>query len=195
MRLTLSLLVAFVLVAGTFCGGGKSEATKPDAAKPAEQAVAAANVPAGWPAEAFAALTKAEVDAYGKALPAVAAALKAGGFKPVESSPADLVADMGATIEAMKGVAGVEAALKAGNMTWDAFRVTTYKVLAANNATVIGMAEAMVKDMQGAEGDAARAAVAKAKTVFEQVPKANKDMIFTAMDQLKPLDDVTGGGE
>jgi hypothetical protein len=194
VRSIVTIIAAFVLLAGTFCGGG-TPAAKPEAAKPAEAAVAAANVPAGWPAEAFAELTKAEVDAYGKVLPTVAAALKSGGFKPVQSTPADLVADMGATVEKMKGVAGVEAALKTGNMTWDAFRATTYKVMAASTATVIGMAEAMVKDMQGAEGDAARASVAKAKVVFDQVPKANKDMIFTAMDQLKPLDDVTGSGE
>jgi hypothetical protein len=193
VRKTVTLIAAFVLLAGTFCGGG-TPAAKPEAAKPAA-AVAAANVPAGWPAEAFAELTKAEVDGYAKVLPAVAAALKQGGFKAVESTPADLVADMGATVEKMKGVAGVEAALKSGNMTWDAFRVTTYKVLAASTATVIGMAEAMVKDMKGAEGDAARTSVAKAKAVFDQVPKANKDMIFTAMDQLKPLDDVTGSGQ
>jgi hypothetical protein len=193
VRVTIALVAAFLLVAGTFCGGG-TPAAKPEAAKPTA-AVTATNIPAGWPAEAFAELTKAEVDAYAKVLPAVTSALKAGGFKPVQSTPADLVADLGATVEKMKDVAGVDAALKAGNMTWDAFRVTTYKVLAANDATVIGMAEAMVKDMKGAEGDAARAEVAKAKAVFDQVPKASKDMIFTAMDQLKPLDDVTGSGE
>ncbi len=190
MRRTVTLIAAFVLLAGMFCGG--KPAAKPEAPK---TAVAAANVPAGWPAAAFAELTKAEVDGYGKVLPAVVAALKQGGFEEVQSTPADLVADLGATVEKMKGVAGVEEALKTGNMSWDAFRVTTYKVLAASTATVIGMAEGMVKDMQGPNGDAARAAVAKAKTVFDQVPKANKDMVFTAMDQLKPLDAISGSGQ
>jgi hypothetical protein len=178
-----------VLVAGTFCGGGsKTEAPKP--ATPTAQ-----NVPAGWPPEAFAEMTKAEMDGYSKVLPAVAAALKKAGFRPVQSTPPDLVKDMGTTIEGMKTAAGVEDALKAGNMTWDAFRITTYKVMAANNAMAMGMAEAMVKDVQGAEGEAARAEIAKAKTVFDQVPKTNQTMIFTYMDQLKPLDELEGTTE
>jgi hypothetical protein len=181
-------VAAFAIVAGVFCGGKKTEA--PKAATPV-----VANLPAGWPAEAFGELTKAEVDAYGKVLPSVTAALKAGGFKPVASTPPDMVADMGATIEAMKPVAGVEDALKAGNMAWDAFRITTYKVMAANNAMTMGLAEAMMKDMKGAEADAAKAEIAKAKLVFDQVPKANQEMIFTAMDQLKPLDDLEGKTE
>ena len=178
MRRTAILIAAFALLADTFCGGSKTAAAKPGAAKPAG---AAANVPAGWPAEAFAELTKSEVDGYAKVLPAVVAALKQGRFRVVESTPADLVGDLGATVETMRGVSGVEAALKAGNMTWDAFRITTYKVMAASTATVIGMAEGMVKDMQGPQGDSARASVARARVVFDQVPKANTDMVLTAM--------------
>jgi hypothetical protein len=30
--------------------------------------------------------------------------------------------------------------------------------------------------------------------VLNHVPKESKDLIFSAMDQLKPLDDITGGG-
>ena len=152
MRKVLVFVAAFAIVAGVFCGGKKTEA--PKAATPV-----VANLPAGWPAEAFGELTKAEVDAYGKVLPSVTAALKAG------------------------------------NMAWDAFRITTYKVMAANNAMTMGLAEAMMKDMKGAEADAAKAEIAKAKLVFDQVPKANQEMIFTAMDQLKPLDELEGKTE
>lgn len=186
MRKALFLMAALMLVAGTFCGGGE----KPAATTETAPAPAVANLPEGWPAEAFAVLTKAEVDAYAKVLPNVVAALQKAGFKPVASATPDLVKDMGATIESMKPVAGVEDALKTGNMTWESFRNTTYKVMAANNAMAMGLAEAMVKDMKGAEADAAKAELAKAKLVFDQVPKANQDMIFTAMDELKPLDEI-----
>lgn len=186
MRKALFLMAALIFVAGTFCGGGQ----KPAATTPVAPAPAVANLPEGWPAEAFAVLTKAEVGAYAKVLPNVVAALQKAGFTPVKSEQADLVKDMGATVESMKPVAGVEAALKAGNMTWDAFRITTYKVMAANNAMAMGLAEAMVKDMKGPDADAARAELARAKLVFDQVPKANQDMTFTAMDELKPLDEI-----
>lgn len=186
MRKALFLVAALMLVAGTFCGGGE----KPAATTPAAPASAVANLPAGWPAEAFAVLTKAEIDAYAKVLPNVVAALQKAGFKPVKSEQPDLVKDMGATIESMRPVAGVEDALKAGSVTWESFRNTTYKVMAANNAMAMGLAEAMVKDMKGAEADSAKAELARAKLVFNQVPQVNKDIIFTAMDQLKPLDDI-----
>ena len=84
--------------------------------------------------------------------------------------------------------AGVEAVLKTGNTTWEAYRITTYKVMAATNAVVIGMAEAMTADSTSKEAQQAKAILKKAKPVFDQVPKANGQMIFTYMDQLKPLD-------
>jgi hypothetical protein len=48
----------------------------------------------------------------------------------------------------------------------------------------------MVKEMTGAEADAAKAEIAKAKAVFDQVPKVNQEMVFTYMDELKPLDEI-----
>jgi hypothetical protein len=178
-----ALLVAFVLLLGIGCGGAKTEAPKTEAPK-------VANLPAGWPAEAFAELTKTEIETYAKVLPNVVAALQKAGFRPVESDPVDIVADMGKTIEAMKPVGGVEATLAAGSVTWDAFRITTYKAMAANGAVSMGFAEAMVKEMTGAEADAAKAEIAKAKAVFDQVPKVNQEMVFTYMDELKPLDEI-----
>jgi hypothetical protein len=181
----LSLVAVFAVVAGVFCtGGAKTEAPKTE--KPA----VTANVPEGWPAEAFAALTKGEVETYVKVLPGVVAALKKASFKPVESEPTDLVKDMSATIEAMKPVAGVEDALKAGNMTWDAFRVTTFKVMATSNSMALGMVEAMVQDTTSAEAKAMKEMIAKAKVVFEQVPKANQEIFFANLDQLKALDEL-----
>lgn len=174
------------------CGGGnKPAAPKAATPKTGTPVASVASLPAGWPAGAFAELTKPEMDAYAKVLPSVMAELKKGGFKPAQSNPPDLVKDMGATIDGMK-TAGVEAALKTANMTWDAYRTTTYKVMAATNAMVLGMAEAMAGDSTSKEAQQAKAILKKAKPVFDQVPKANGQMLFTYMDQLKPLDALEG---
>jgi hypothetical protein len=172
------------------CGGGKKPAPKAAVSKTATPAASASNVPAGWPAETFAELTKPEMDVYVKVLPAVMAALKKANYKPVLSNPPDMVKDMGTTIEAMKTAAGVDDALKAGGSTWAAYRTTTYKVMAATNAMVMGMAEAMIGDSTSKEALQAKAMLKAAKPVFDQVPKANGQMLFTYMDQLKPLDDL-----
>jgi hypothetical protein len=188
----LTAIAALAIALTLSCGGGNKPAA-PKAAAPKTEAPAAitANVPAGWPTGAFGELTKPEMEAYAKVLPNVMAELKKSGFKPVQSNPPDLVRDMGATIEAMK-TAGVEAVLKSANMTWDAYRTTTYRVMAATNAMVLGMAEAMAGDSTSKEAQQARAILKKAKPVFDQVPKANGQMLFTYMDQLKPLDEIEG---
>lgn len=193
MRKVLTFAALFVLVAAVFCGGDKTEAPKTET--PTTQAPTLANLPAGWPAEAFSELTKAELDAYVKPLPNVAAALKTAKFKPVGSTPADLVKDLGLTIDAMKSVAGVEDALKAANVTWDAFRITTFKVLATNSAMAMGIAEAMVAELKGEEAEKAKAELQKAKAVFDQVPKKNSELVFSYMDQLAPLDKLGQEGE
>jgi hypothetical protein len=188
----LTAIAVLTIALALSCGGGnKPAASKAAAPKTGTPTASAANLPAGWPAGTFGELTKPEMDAYAKVLPGVMAELKKGGFKPVQSNPPDLVKDMGTTIEAMK-TAGVEAALKTGNMTWEAYRTTTYKVMAATNAVVMGMAEAMAGDSTNKEAQQAKAILKKAKPVFDQVPKANGQMVFTYMDQLKPLDEIEG---
>lgn len=189
MRRILSIVAVLAIAAVLSCGG-KKPAPKAAASKTATPAASASNVPAGWPAETFAELTKAEMDAYVKVLPNVMAALKKASFKATLSNPPDMVKDMGTTIEAMKSAAGVDDALKAGGSTWPAYRVTTYKVMAATNAMVMGMADAMIGDSTSKEAQQAKAMLKAAKPVFDQVPKKNGEMLFTYMDQLKALDDL-----
>lgn len=190
MRRILAIAAVVVIAVALSCGGGKKTPPKAAASKTATPAASAANVPAGWPTETFAELTKPEMDAYVKVLPGVMAALRKANFKAVQSNPPDLVKDMGTTIEAMKTAAGVDDALKAGGSSWAAYRTATYKVMAATNAMVIGMAEAMMSDSTSKEGKQAKAMFKAAKPVFDQVPKKNGEMLFTYMDQLKALDDL-----
>ena len=190
MRRILSIAAVVVIAMALSCGGGKKPAPKAAASKTTTPVATAANVPAGWPPETFTELTKSEMDAYVKVLPNVMAALKKANFKATMSNPPDMVKDMGATIEAMKSAAGVDDALKAGGSTWTAYRITTYKVMAATDEMVMGMAEAMIGDSTSKEALQAKAMFTAAKPVFSQVPKANGQVLFTYMDQLKPLDDL-----
>jgi PBP1b-binding outer membrane lipoprotein LpoB len=197
VRKTLFVIAALVIAMVLSCGS-KTEAPKKVAPKAETPAAVAANLPAGWPAETFTELSKAEIDGYAKALPGAMAALKKAGYKPVASEPPDLVKDMASSIEKMKATAGFEDALKAGNTTWNAFRITTYKVMAANMAMAVSMGEAMTAgaaDSVSAEAKAVKAMIKKAKATFDQVPKKNGEMIFTYMDQLKPLDDIDNMGK
>lgn len=191
MKKIAAILAAIVLLAGVFCGGEK----KPEAAQTNQPAAAAANVPAGYPAEAFAELTKPELDKFVKALPAVADVLKKAGYKPAAGAEPDLVVDLAATVEGMQPVAGVEKAITDAGTTWPEFRVTCYKVLCTNAAMAMGFAEAMMGNME-AEGpdkeklEQAKAEIAKAKAVFDQVPKANQTLVMEYTDQLKSLDEL-----
>jgi len=192
MKKTAAILAAFVLLAGVFCGGGEK---KPEATQTTQPAAAAANVPAGYPAEAFAELTKPELDKYVKALPTVAEVLKKAAFKPTASDQPDIVGDLGKTVEGMMAVAGVDKAITDAGTTVPEFRATTYKVMATNAALAMGLAEAMMggMDAQGADKDKveqAKAEIAKAKAVFDQVPKANQALIMEYSEQLKPIDEL-----
>lgn len=184
MLKSITLTVILALVAGLGCGGGEKPAGP---VKLGED-----GLPEGWPRETFAELSESELEAYADALPGVAAALKAVGFEPLESEPPDLVTDMGVTIEAMKAVAGVEDSIKAAGLSWDSFRVTTYKVMAAENAMVLSIAAAMAEELEGDEAEAARAEVARAQTVFGRVPKASADLLLEFADELRPLEELDG---
>lgn len=171
-----------ILAALVGCGGGaKTEAPV---------AIGADGVPAGWPAETFSPIGLDEIEAYAAALPNVVTALKAANFRPVESDPPDMVTDLGSTVEGMKAVAGVEDAIKAAGLNWDSFRVTTYKVLAADRAMVISIAEAMAAEAQGDDAEEARAEVARAKQVFDKVPKENAELVLEFEEELGLLDEL-----
>jgi hypothetical protein len=190
MKNLITLSAVVLLVAGVFCGGGEEPAEPVSRTESETPAAAPANLPDGYPAEAFAKLTKAEMEAYVKCLPGVGEAFKSAGYKAHESDPPDLVADLATTINGMEAVPGVVDAITAAGLSWDSYRKTTFKAMCASSAMAMGIAEALMSELEGEEGDAARAELAKAKVVFDQVPEGNQTMLFEYMEQLSVLDEL-----
>jgi hypothetical protein len=183
---TSAIGAALVLVAGMFCGGTDSPAAAETPARPlsyAEKLTAA-----GYPAQAFDAITKAEMDEYVKAMPGVGQAFKTAGYKSTNTE--NIVADMAATIEGMKDVPGVTAACEQAGTTWDRFRLTTYKVMSTTAAMAMGLAQSMAEGMAGddEESRAALVEIRKAKAFYDGVPAENQTTIIEYVEQLEPLD-------
>jgi len=179
----LSLIAAFLLVTGVFCGGAEE--------KPAEQAGTVKD----FPAEAFAEITDAEMQKFITALPKVGEALNKAGFTPPETEDADIATSLATVIEAVKPVPGVEAALKETGTNWPEFRVTMYKVMVATAAFGVEMASAMAEGMADdttAETREAKAELEKAKEFTSKVPQKNKDMVIQHMDALQGLEALGG---
>lgn len=185
---TLSIGAAFVLVVGIFCGGtgtdGPPAADTP--AKPGSQAEKLAD--AGYPAQAFDAITRAEMDEYVKAMPGMGEAFKVAGYKSTNTE--SIVADMAATIEGMKDVPGVTAACEQAGTTWDKFRVTTYKIMSTTAAMAMGLAESMAEGMAAddEESKAVLAEIKRAKAFYDGVPAENQTVVIEYIDRLEPLD-------
>lgn len=177
---------AFLLIAGLFCGGTDSPAAAETPAQPVSSAEKLAA--AGYPAQAFDAITEAEMDEYVKAMPGVGQAFKAAGYKSTNTE--NIVADMAVTIEGMKHVPGVTAACEQAGTTWDRFRLTTYKVMSTTAAMAMGLAQSMAEGMAGddEESRAALAEIKKAKAFYDGVPAENQTTIVEYMEQLEPLD-------
>lgn len=195
MKRILSIAAVAAITVALSCGNGEKPAPKAAGSRTATPAASVANVPAGWPAETFTELTKPEMDAYANVLPTVIAALKQANFEPCQSKPPDLVKDMGTTIDAIETAAGVKDALKAGGMSWDAFRTTTYKIMAATEAMVVATADSLESEIGDSTSEAAgqvRAMVAAAKPALDQVPERNGEIVLAYADQLKPLDAIDG---
>ena len=191
----LKLLLGLVVIAGLYCSGGekpnasKSTATEKTAAVPAAGAVPANAAAEGFPPEAFAVLTDAEMTKYVKVLPVVGQALKAaGGYSP-KSEKASLMGNMASMIEGIKSVKGVDAALKQAGSSWPEFRTTTFKVVTANAAVGVAMASAMAESDSSVTA-AEREEIQRAKAFFAGVPKDNQTLVFKYADQLKPLDEL-----
>ncbi len=187
MRL-LVIGTALLLVAGMFCGGPGTDSpsaagTPAQPASPAEKLAAA-----GYPAQAFDAITKAEMDEYVKAMPGVGQAFRVAGYKSTNTE--DIVADMAATIEGMKDVPGMTAACDQAGTTWDKFRVTTYKIMSTTAAMAMDLAESMAEGMAAddEESKAALAEIKRAKAFYDGVPAENQTVIVEYIEQLGPLD-------
>jgi hypothetical protein len=180
VKKTLVLFAALLLVAGTFCGGKKSE-PKPAAV-------------VDLPAEAVAPLTDDAVAACVKALPGVGAALRAASFTPPQPAEDAQIANViTGFVDAMKPVAGVEDALKTAGTTWGDFRGTMLKIAAAQAAMsaemLSGMLEEMKKDTT-AEAKKSVAQIEALKNACAKVPQENKDMIQKHAKELEALKEL-----
>jgi hypothetical protein len=179
-----TVLAAFLLVAGIFCGGGTTgpQSTKPDSTAAAMQQL---------PEVAVAPLDSVEMGPFLKAVPAVGAALKAANWKP--ETPAEdegLATALPKMIEGMKTVAGVEAALKTAGTNWDAFRGTLYKISAASAALGVDMAASMSAELAKDTSAMAKKALKQLndmKAVCAKVPDANKQMVTKYQKELESL--------
>jgi hypothetical protein len=179
---------ALLLVTGVFCGGNATDSPPAAGTPPQPGSQTEKLAAAGYPAQAFDPVTKAEMDEYVKAMPGVGEAFKAAGYKSTNTE--NIVADMAATIEGMKDVPGATAACDEAGIGWDKFRVTTYKIMSTTAAMAMGLAEAMAEGM-AADDEESRAALAeirRARAFYEGVPAENQTVIIEYLEQLEPLD-------
>jgi hypothetical protein len=176
---TVALIAVFVVVAGVFCGGGKSgsQTAKPAAVK--------------WPAEATGTLTEDEMVQFVKVLPAFSAALKAGNWTPTPPKEGDgPVASLTNFVESMN-VPGLEDSLKKAGSSWSVLRPTLYKVFAASAALSIDAASPeMIAQMKQDTSAAAKKGVKDYeafKAACSQISDANKQMVAKHQQELQAL--------
>jgi len=177
---TVALIAVFVVLAGVFCGGGKTGSQ--------------ANTPATavkWPVEATGVLTEDEVAQFVKTLPAFSAALKAGSWTPTPPKEGDgPVASLTHFVESMN-VPGLEEALKAAGSSWGVVRPTLYKVFAASAALSIDAASPeMIAEMRKDTSAAAKKGVKDYETfkaACSQIPVENKQTVAKHQQELQAL--------
>ena len=176
---TVALVAVFALVAGVFCGGGKTgeQTAKPVAAK--------------WPAEATGTLTEDGLAQFVKVLPAFSAALKAASWTPVlPQDSGGPVSTLTSYVEQMN-VPGLEEALKPAGSSWGAVRPTLYKVFAASAALSIDAAQPERIAQMRADTSAGAKKSLKDYEAFKaacsQIPEANKQMVANHQQELQAL--------
>ncbi len=178
---TVAMIAVFVLVAGMFCGCGKtgSQTAKPASAKAAQ-----------WPADACAPLTEEDLVGFIKVLPAFSAALKDAKWVPAQTKEGDSpTAGLTSFVESMN-VEGVDAALKKAGSSWSTLKPILYKVFAATAALSVDAAAPM---MEQAKSDTS--AVVKKnleqfnqfKAACSQIPDANKQLLNKHQQELQAL--------
>jgi len=174
---TLTAVLAFVVLAGVFCGG--KTGSKPPAA--VEK----------FPIEATSALTDDAVVQLVKVLPALSAALKVGNWTPFQPRESDgPVVVLTSFVESMN-VPGVDDSLKKVGSSWTALRPTLYRVFAASAALSIdaaspeGIAQ-MRKDTSAAAKKTVRGYEAL-KAACSRIPTENKQMLVKHRQELQLL--------
>jgi hypothetical protein len=174
---TLTLALAFVVLAGVFCAGNTDKQTSSTA-------------PVKWPKEALSPLGEGELARFTEALPALNGALKAAKWetKPQKegSSPLSTLTDL---VEGMK-VPGINESLKSYG-GWAKMRPTLYKVFAATASLVIDRASPlMIENMKKDTSVAGKRSLHDYeffKSACTQVPDANKQLVAKYQEQLQPL--------
>lgn len=174
---TLTLVLAFVVLAGVFCAGNTDKQTSSTA-------------PAKWPKEALSPLSEDELARFAQALPALNGALKAAKWetKPQKegSSPLSTLTDL---VEGMN-VPGINESLKSFG-GWGKIRPTLYKVFAATASLVIDRASPeMVERMRQDTTPGGKKSIQDYeffKSVCTQVPEANKQLVSENQEKLQPL--------
>ena len=173
---TLTLAMAFVVLAGVFCAGDTSKQTSSTA-------------PAKWPKEALSPLTEDELAQFIKALPALNGVLKAAEWKNTAKAGDDQLSTLTALVEGMK-VPGINDSLKPYG-GWAKIRPTLYKVFAATASLVIDRASPeMIERIKQDTSVGARQSMKDYeffKSACTQVPEANKQLVTKYQDQLQPL--------
>jgi hypothetical protein len=173
---TLTLTMAFVILAGVFCAGDTSKQTSSTA-------------PAKWPKEALSPLTEDELAQFIKALPALNGALKAADWKNTSKESDPPLSTLTILVEGMK-VPGINDSLKPYG-GWAKIRPTAYKVFAATAALVIDRASpemiARIKQDTSASAKQSMKDYEFFKSVCTQIPEANKQLVTKYQDQLQPL--------
>lgn len=173
---TLTLTLAFVVLAGVFCAGDTSKQTSSTA-------------PVKWPKEALSPLTEDELAQFIKALPALNGALKAADWKNTSKESDSRMSTLTILVEGMK-VRGINDSLKPYG-GWAKIRPTLYKVFSATAALVIDRASPeMIERIKQDTSAPARQSMADYeffKAACTQVPEANKQLVTKYQDQLQPL--------
>jgi hypothetical protein len=174
---TLTLTMAFVVLAGVFCTGNTSKQTSSTAS-------------VKWPKEALSPLSEEELNQFVKALPALKGALRAAKWdtKPGKEgeSPLSTLTDL---VEGLK-VRGIDDSLKPYG-GWAKMRPTLYKVFAATAALVIDRASPQMIEATRKDTSAGARQSMKDYDFFKvactQVPEANKQLVAKYQQQLQPL--------
>jgi hypothetical protein len=177
MRKLMTLTMAFVVLAGVFCGG-----------KTGSQAPATVEK---FPVEATSALTDEAIVQFVKVLPAFSAALKAGSWTPAQPKEGDSpVNALTSFVEGMN-VPGVDDSLKKVGSSWSALRPTLYKVFAASAALSIDAASPQAIEQMKKDTSAAAKKAAKYYETFKaacsRVPAGNKQTLTRHQQELQLL--------
>jgi len=177
MRTLMTLVMAFVILGGVFCGGKSGSQAPVTVAK--------------WPAEVTGRLTESDLAKLVKVLPALDAALKAESWTPTLPDGGDgPVAALIGYVESMN-VPGVDDSLRKVGSSWGEVRSTLYKAFSATTAlSVDGAPPEVVAQMRKDTSAVARKTLEgyeAFKAAYSQIPEENKRVFAKHEQELHSL--------